>query len=434
MQPAYWRSKWKKASILRRLSGVTLIRSRAEACALMWADSCAETLSESCAEASPASRGATPVRGVELRMIEIYGLQALARLRSINQALCFWRTSPGFSALAEWIASARTCEQWATAARSAYGARKRLARATAESGPLLWGSPTLGTNNGVGQLEPTRGSRLADQSTAWMTPKVARGTWEYRGGGKRKIPTLAGEAANWSSPTTHDGRRPGADLLSTQNANLSREAATWDWPTPNANPEAPNNGTRRENGRIAARLTNQCLAQIARDWPTPTGRVSNDGENPETWHSRRRTLALKGIHGNVDGEPLTVAAVEWATPNMDDSIRRHVEPDGKRGIQLPTQAKAFPLRATMEQGSLFTLPPETTIEAGATSSTVDPGLCPRSATRKLNPFFVEFLMGWFPGTTSGSIDLGWEGTEWILYKRRLRSCLCSLVCGEGSDG
>lgn len=42
---------------------------------------------------------------------------------------------------------------------------------------------------------------------------------------------MAGLVTRWATPNAHDGRRPGADLKSTQGANLSRHAAQWATPT-----------------------------------------------------------------------------------------------------------------------------------------------------------------------------------------------------------
>lgn len=91
------------------------------------------------------------------------------------------------------------------------------------------------------------GANLADDVTMWSTPNVPNGgramTPEQvakRGAtesGKRQV-GLENEAKFWSTPNAHDGRRPGADLKSTQGANLNLDAVIWGaesaWPTPKA--------------------------------------------------------------------------------------------------------------------------------------------------------------------------------------------------------
>jgi len=60
---------------------------------------------------------------------------------------------------------------------------------------------------------------------------------------------LIGGQMNWSSPTAHDGRRPGADVLSTQGGNLNRDAALWT--TPQTHDSAGGNPDRiRRKGTI----------------------------------------------------------------------------------------------------------------------------------------------------------------------------------------
>lgn len=83
------------------------------------------------------------------------------------------------------------------------------------------------------------------------------------------------------------------------------------WPTANANPEAPNNSTMREGSRTAARITNQCLAERARelsDWPTPN--VPNGGRKlaPEYVATKGKTPHGKAQVG------LENAAEFWSTP------------------------------------------------------------------------------------------------------------------------
>lgn len=48
-----------------------------------------------------------------------------------------------------------------------------------------------------------------------------------------------------------------------QNLNVAADVVTQNWPTPNSNPEAPNNSKMRENGREAERATDQCLSTRA---------------------------------------------------------------------------------------------------------------------------------------------------------------------------
>ena len=99
----------------------------------------------------------------------------------------------------------------------------------------------------------------------------------------------------------------------------------------------------------------------------------NDGEDPKTWFARRERLKITANNGNGAGVPLTVAAASFH-------------------------------------------PDQTTDQDGESSS---------SNTRRLNPLFVEMLMGYPIGWT------GFGGLEmpWSLYRQRLRSAYLQIVRG-----
>lgn len=153
------------------------------------------------------------------------------------------------------------------------------------------------------------------------------------------------QAENWASPAAHDGRRPGVDHASTNRMNLNRDAANWgtptsrdwkdgtsvdceaptngllgrqvirNWPTPNTNPEAPNNGKMRENGRTAQRVTDQCLATVADkvgNWTTVTAhdcherhQMHSQGGNPIT------NQVQNFLSSPQDPEPSTTGVICW---------------------------------------------------------------------------------------------------------------------------
>lgn len=96
-------------------------------------------------------------------------------------------------------------------------------------------------------------------------------------------------------------------------------------------------------------------------WPTPDTQAANDGETPETWHTRSTRLQAKQYNGNGQGRKLTVTSVEHSR----------------------TSALAKP---------------------------------------KLNPQFVEWLMG---------LPIGWTGfapvaTAWSHWRSRMRFALSRL--------
>lgn len=133
------------------------------------------------------------------------------------------------------------------------------------------------------------------------------------------------------------------------------DSTSSQFPTPNAHPEAPNNSTRRENGRIAARDTSQCMAQVAEtlaetlaatDWQTPKAHPgpyqTKDGKvypnlkgevlDWQTPKSARGSYSIK-----EDGQPvsnLTGQAQDFPTPSACQADQGMNQPDGKRGQTL----------------------------------------------------------------------------------------------------
>lgn len=77
---------------------------------------------------------------------------------------------------------------------------------------------------------------------------------------------MKGQAAAWSTPNAHDGRRP-TDEHSTQGRNLAREASFWRTPDLGGGSSLNGSGTKR----------NPLLAEQAKLWCTPMSRDRKDG-------------------------------------------------------------------------------------------------------------------------------------------------------------
>lgn len=182
---------------------------------------------------------------------------------------------------------------------------------------------------------------------------------------------FAGRGDGVADSASGQFQEPGGARIS--EPGLDRQAK--DWPTPTCRPEATNNSLKRENGRIANRFTNQCLEEVAQEMS------------------------------------------EWPTPDASDSIRGLQARDGKRGIRLGSRAKEFPIMPT-DQPSLFSLQVPETSKSGEPSLASTP-----SSRRRLNPVFVEWLMGWPPGSTGS----GCSETECFHWMRHMRSYLFGLV-------
>ena len=168
----------------------------------------------------------------------------------------------------------------------------------------------------------------------------------------------------WPTPNAHDGRRPGADLKSTQGGNLNRDAVMW--MTPSVSNSQGNEYTRDRGQPGMERLT---LTGQAQQWPTPASR-------------------------------------DYRTPNSQSLQERG---QGAKGEQLPNFVEHH-----------FSHPAQQT-QHGPKSSGADPIL-----PRRLNPAFVEWLMGWPIGWTIAEPSAS-SAAETALWRRKLLRHLSNFI-------
>lgn len=157
----------------------------------------------------------------------------------------------------------------------------------------------------------------------------------------------------------------------------------------------PKTGSMR-SGRLFEHPTpeRRTVESGSSSWPTPDASLMNDGEDPDSFERRRKRLAEKGYNGNGASTPLAMAvkAIDvWPTPRTltggAESAERKKElgRTDSGGGDLQAAAQSFPLGGPSR--------PQATGEA-----------LPAGATLRLNPTFVEWLMGLPPFWTlpSGS--------------------------------
>jgi DNA (cytosine-5)-methyltransferase 1 len=199
--------------------------------------------------------------------------------------------------------------------------------------------------------------------------------------------------SSWDTPQAHDGHRPGSDAASTQGSNLKRQAE---------------------------------------EWPTPASSWFDRGQtDSETWKKRQAERKAKGLAQFAD--PLHVTAKIWPTPTARDyrapNLKTYEERDGaSKGEQLPNFVEHnFPLFLQDPAGGELAIPAQSpltpTPEPGSTSC--ESGLISRpQSKRRLNPRFVEWLMGWPPGWTDFP-PVGMESFRlWLdMHSARLRDLL-----------
>lgn len=304
---------------------------------------------------------------------------------------------------------------------------------------------------GLNQPDGRRGQTMlgAAVGQAWSTPRSEDS--ESCGNHPGSMDSLTGQTSNWPTPNA-------APEAPTQEGIQS--ASPW------GTPGAMDGGTIR---RGAGRGNELLLAGQAKEfnWPTPDASVMNDRETPETFEARRAKLDDRSRNGKGAGTPLTIAAQQWATPRASAADQGNDKASAQRRSQgentgLKDQASNFPTPTTQDaeqagspkremltnvavspratpaardtrsdQGqegllardahprgkpltrqiltSQIGLQDETPETPGQKSSDAGPGSRPLLRRRKLNPNFVEWLMGFPRGWSEALFSNGTPG-------------------------
>lgn len=307
-----------------------------------------------------------------------------------------------------WIASLRASRARGTALR--------------ESGC----SPTTPATCG-----PRHGESFGSWSAAGSSSKTSTGSW-FRTGTLMPVPLSPGYSESWPRM---GGMRSGECF---QRRKLERPTSgreSFCWPT--ATEGDSTNTANATAGRLNPNPTHQVgymLVDASRAWQTPSTR-------DEHGHTVRG--------GDRADEPMLAGqAKQWPTPNAADQDNHKAH---KRGNPtLPTAADRVlasarptpagrdhkgtndPSHMDRSTGSMHLdqlpnfvahclPPPLATSKAGVASS---------KSTRRLNPRFVCWLMGWPMIVGTGSAP--WA-TEWSLFKSRMRGQLSRLLSRRAAE-
>lgn len=399
-QSATWLRRWKKAGWHQRLSGRIAAHSPSNRSLIEgWISSLLPIR---------ARENLSLVTSSAPKILDSYGRIVESSLQQFDLFTAFSRMSEDTS-ISRWSKSSATWLDFSTQLSQEYSARKSAAAAIRGNGfsssQRTWPTPQANKTTESGELidsagRPFKGigkphsattgrpvtTALADAASLWPTPRTITGGAESAerkqelgrqelgrqesGGGD-----LQSAVQNWCTPTTGDHKgdrhgelRYGTLEQETYDQRLRNQAATWS--TPRAS-DGEKGGPNMSFGAGGVPLPSQ-----AAKWPTPNLQDSEQAGSPNAGH-----LTLNRS-----------AVVKWPTPSTRDykgsNSEEHCFEVGtgrKHMDQLANYAvHAFrnPLPAPM-------MPP-----SGIECFSTDPSSLLPSDGRRLNVFFVEWLMGW----------------------------------------
>ena len=181
----------------------------------------------------------------------------------------------------------------------------------------------------------------------------------------------------------------------------------------------------------SGRHSGPTLTDACRQWPTPNAAVVNDGESVESFLARQTKWAHK-YHNSM---PLTVKVKQWPTPRAitggAESAQRKQElgrtRSGGSDLQAEAQNWATPTARDYKDGTDPSPNAPTNALPGRQAPRVTGQMSPSSTGRRLNPWFVEWLM---------SFPAGWTVCEHseTLCAQRKQLWHCGTSAGGSSDG
>jgi hypothetical protein len=237
------------------------------------------------------------------------------------------------------------------------------------------------------------------EATEFRRVYSARRKWAQAiaGNGSTSLPC----AIRWDTPRAASADKHGPHQTDAAGRpQLTAQAVQW--PTPRSS-ESENRTTHHAPSH--GNSHGKTLAGSATTWPTP---MATERENVESWEKRRNL-------GNVAPPPLALAAVNWPTPQARDHFPSHT-PE----YVAEKKAQGHGMSNLNDFVSLYFAPLPETSNNGNPSSVK----CPISP-RRLNPNFVEHLMGWPIAWTR--TDSALSETEWSRWLRLMRSSLSMLL-------
>lgn len=391
-RPYSWRG-WQTRPWIALLSGTILQPSMADRGAARWISSLPD---------SPASPPATQVGGAAPPTSAGSGQTSPESLARWDPVTCSWRMSEGSLLSLMEAPSVKFSGAWPISGSMRSGtvsARRRSGHPTSASASSSWptatGQDSLSSASAGYSTESGRhsGTTLTDSIRAWQTPGTD--SFRSRGGDRVNEQGLDQQARTWPTPraSANENRttRPGPTHGNSHGSTLAGEAATW--PTPRAltgGPDSDQSKQRRGRGG------HDDLQSTAALWATP---MAMDGVKPSA--------------GNRAPDDLTHQVADWPTPTSSSGGPLHQPDNERQGNRLAAAAlgrfatpSAQMWRSENPDQSPEHSPPLSRqvlqIQPGPVPSPSDPTL-----RLRLNPAFVDWMLGWPIGwTASESLEMG----------------------------
>lgn len=432
MRPAYWRSEWKKATSPLRRFGPTLKHSQASLGSFVARFTASLPDIHVSPFPRPASAEAFPIHDTFSRTFDVQSAQS--SLFSVSSRMCAdtcrLDSTPfrdAYDAMVtelsqEYSARAKSaqaiggsdCSFWPTAKVQDTKHATLSSAEAARHEPVLaamvtvWPTPDTQSGGRASRFNQG-GTPLQMAATDWQTP--ASDSFRSRGGDRKDEMGLDQQARFWATPNTHDGRRPGVDDKSTQGANLNREASQW--PTPanrdykgdNSELHATETGGGRKHLDQLPNFVTHIFLNSHRD-PTTMRRgkkLLNDGPNLLQQWKTPHGIANTDQYGKTagGGGEFAKQATSWPTPTVLSQAQTRESPTANQtgGTTLAglVQANWPTPRAEMDSDQHRGEP-----------DTLHSAVKKFQPKKKLNPNFVDWLMGFQPGWSSVLIDFGPE--------------------------
>ena len=428
-QPQSWQRAWKKDRWMQHLSGPTFSPSTLQPGLEQWIASLRASRAKTCPlrGAGPGSMASEAACSSTSSTLPTLAVRDTSFWRTSQASLVppppLWTKPKGLSTSARPPAS---WENWPTAGGMRNGSLfQRPTWAPAMGGSAgsagrgeNWPTPQVGTGeNSHGQISGDFRNRMEELLTApmWMTPNVpnggrhvppelvaSKGTMED---GTKRTVGLESQTKYWATPKANDSEKRGDVAHRPHMPELVGQAQAW--PTPKGT-----DGTKGGPNQAGSK-GDLMLPSAAALWPTPV--ANDDNKSPEA-HLAMKARMKGGPRQTITS--LQVLVQQWPTPAARDSKGANsaehalITGGGRKHMDQLSNfvAHSSHLAQPMPDG-----PPS--CGSGPDS--------PQPSTKRLNPAFGEWLMGWPVGWTIAEPSAS-NASETALWRFALQQQLCNL--------